>query len=270
MKRILLYISVVLISLTACQKKNYDLEITGSVPILIVDARVHSHTTSALVNLSSSTDFLGDNPQDIIEDALVFINTNGTGETQLTYLKNGNYELANIAVAPGSTYELRIEWQSQSYSASTELLDVVPISFFVFEENPSFGGKDEEPSFNFNMILNLDFDKTDYFLTEATTYDSITGDFVKKDYLQWADESYTTNPALFPFFVQEYPLGDSIRVEFNHVTFETFEFYNSLSEVADQTPGSIAPANPLSNISNGAIGNFGAFATDANYFVITP
>lgn len=121
------------------------------------------------------------------------------------------------------------------------------------------------------MILNIDLSQTDYFLTESEIVDS--KDQKNKgetSRLPWDDESYDSNPALFPFFIQTYLLNDSVRVKFSHISKDSYDFYSTLQEVEGQNPSSTAPANPTSNFSNGAIGNFGAFSTFDTTIVITP
>lgn len=254
----------------SCQKENYELDIKSTDSILIVDGRVQSNKGDVMVNLSKTTGFLGNNPQSLVGDASVFITVNGGDEQMLEYIGEGNYRLDTVNVAVGTDYNLRIVWNEQEFTSFTTMKEMVPVGTFIFEETPSFGPQEDGPTFNFNMILNIDLTQVNYYITEAFVYDSITGEFIDRASLHWDDEAYTNNPAFFPFFVKDFPVGDSVYVKFSQITFETFNFYNTLSDVGGQNPSSLAPANPTSNITNGAIGDFGAFATYEARFVIVP
>ena len=129
MKQILYFISAIFI-LSACQQENYDLNITNGDPILIVDARIESHTQKASVKLTNSTEFLGDNPEVYINDASVFISVNGEAESQLDFLEDGQYELENVLVDEKTKYNLRIVINQMEYTSESEMLNLVPIKFF--------------------------------------------------------------------------------------------------------------------------------------------
>jgi len=264
MKSILTIISITLI-LFSCQEKGYDLKVKSIDPILIVDARVESHTQKAKVKLTKSTDFLGDNPEKYENDASVFLSVNGGSEVELVFLDSGRYELQNVIVDEGTTYKLRIVDGQNEYKAETKMLNIIPVDFFPISEALSFGkeSKDTFTYYAFDMLVNLDFSEVDYFITETNvTYNPNPDLFFGEDaYLSWSDEPYDANPAFFPYYVSDFPEFTKVNVRFSHINKENYDFYESLGDVADQSPSSIAPSNPLSNISNGAIGSFGAFAT---------
>ena len=269
MKR-LAYILISILIFSSCREEGYDLEVRTTDPILIVDGRIESNTGQARVVLTNSTDFLGDNPVDYVNDANVFIAIDGGEEQMLNFQDSGYYLLDNVKVDEGTNYSLRIVHGENEYEATTSMLKVQPIDFFYFEETPGFGGGDG-PTYNFNMILNIDLAQDDYYITESEVILSKEEDRIGDEaYLPWNDEAYDSNPALFPFFVEEYPDSTLVNVRFSHIPQENYEFYESLTEVETQNPSSLAPSNPTSNISNGAIGSFGAFATFDTTIVIFP
>ena len=256
---------LLIISLFSCRKEGYDLKIRNADPILIVDARVESNTRRVIVDLSTTTDFLGDKPKKNVDNASVFVKINNLPESQLEFIGEGNYELLEVLISEGTKYELRIVWENKEYTSSTEMLKTIPIDLFTFVEEPF----EEEPTYAFYMMLNIDLNQTDYFLTEAFMYDSISGDYIDRTYLQWDDRLYDSNPATFPYF-EDYPLNSAVRVKFSHINKVTSDFYLALEQVEEQNPGSLAPANPPSNITNGAIGDFGTFATTDTIILIAP
>ena len=268
MKNTLILIALSLLAFS-CREENYELKIRSEANLLIVDARVESSTKKVKVNLTKSTEFLGNNPVNYINDALVFIKVDEEDEQMLIFLEDGNYELENIKVDEGTNYQLRIVDGEDEYFSTTKMLNIIPVNSFVFEEAFSFGTTTNK-RYNFNMILNIDLKNTNYYLTETSVYDTSRNEFRTSRYQEWDDGAYNSNPALFPFFVNDYLEGDSLYIQFSHISEQTFQFYESLGEVGGQNPSSLAPANPTSNLSNGAIGTFGAYATFEKYLVVKP
>ena len=273
MMRNLFFISILFVFFS-CEKKDYDLKVNTVDPILIVDARVESHTQIARVKLTRSTDFLGDNPEDFVNDALVFLSVNGGEEVQLSFTDSGSYQLENVLVTEETEYDLRIVDGQNEYTSSSKMLNVVPVSYFPTSESLTIGQdlEDSAKYYSFDMLVNIDLTKTNYYITEAeVTLNTNPEFFTNKDsYLPWNDEAYDSNPAFFPYFVSEFPLYSEVNVRFSHINQESYDFYESLNEVGGQSPSSIAPSNPTGNISNGAIGTFGAFATFDTTIVIYP
>ena len=64
--------------------------------------------------------------------------------------------------------------------------------------------------------------------------------------------------------------GDTFRIELMSLDKSTYGYYRTLSDLLYQNPffGS-TPANPNSNLSNGALGYFGACAISTRTIVIT-
>lgn len=154
------------------------------------------------------------------------------------------------------------------------MLNLVPIDVFSFSEPTISFGKvleDTTQYLNFDMLLNIDLSQTNYYITETKVVLNTNPEFFNNEeaYLFWDDGSYVSNPAFFPYFVSDFPELSRVNVRFSHISKETFDFYSSLDDVAGQSPSSIAPANPTSNISNGAVGSFGAYATFDTTIVVT-
>lgn len=103
----LLIISLIII-FSSCEKKGYDLKVSDTEPLLIVDGRVEKNTKKVKISLTKSTDFFGDNPIDYVNDASVFLSVNGEGEQQLIFIDSGAYEIENVLVDEGTRYDLRI------------------------------------------------------------------------------------------------------------------------------------------------------------------
>ncbi len=69
--------------------------------------------------------------------------------------------------------------------------------------------------------------------------------------------------------MKKFSLDDIVHVELHSISKETYDYYNTLSDIiGGNMEGSSAPANPTTNLNNGALGYFGAFAISSRTIVI--
>jgi hypothetical protein len=83
------------------------------------------------------------------------------------------------------------------------------------------------------------------------------------------DDQYT-NGSKTDLQVRRASVGDTIRVELISLDKGTYEYFRTLSDLLHTNPifGS-TPANPTSNLSNGALGYFGAYAISSKMIIVT-
>ena len=64
--------------------------------------------------------------------------------------------------------------------------------------------------------------------------------------------------------------GDTITIELLSIDKAAYDYFHTLSEIlsSDQSPTSLAPQNPLTNLSGGALGYFAAYTVDTRKIVI--
>jgi len=263
-------ITTLILFLSACTDK-IDLKIQNSEPVLIVEAKIKSIEKELRVELSKSTEF-DDTPNSPlwIANANVFVTINGEAEVEVPYTENGKYIIENILVDAGTKYNLRIVWGEKEYKSSSSMREIIPILDIKFAAAFRPGNNDEDGiPHEIQMFVNPPLDSTDYYFTRISILDTFTNNWINESYLQWNDEIYSKGPALFPYR-ETFAIGDSLKVEFSHISKEVFEFYETLDDVKRQNPSSLAPMNPTSNISNDAIGYFGAFKTYQKYIRVKP
>ena len=73
--------------------------------------------------------------------------------------------------------------------------------------------------------------------------------------------------ARLPMFRKTFNSDETIEVMLRHFDATSFDYFNSLSDIASSengglADGSAAPSNPNTNWDNGALGYFSAFAAD--------
>jgi len=65
-------------------------------------------------------------------------------------------------------------------------------------------------------------------------------------------------------------LGDTITLELLSIDKASYDYFSTLKDIltSDRSPTSLSPANPNTNLSNGSLGYFSAFAMDTKKIVI--
>src|SRR5690606_37574646 len=79
---------------------------------------------------------------------------------------------------------------------------------------------------------------------------------VKDDNLWLINDKFFNGKMMDFEFPHNLKVGDRVDVELHQVGKETFDYYRTLVEM--RGPGGVAPSNPLTNWTNGALGYFGA------------
>jgi hypothetical protein len=156
----------------------------------------------------------------------------------------------------GHEYQLLLTTGSQSYTANTLLPQPVPFDSVSFEKLSRPGGKtDWYAVINYQDPAGV---SNYYQFSLLVNGRKINNTFAFEDRLsdgKYVSRTLRTDSAYIS-------LGDSVTVIMNHMGKEGYQFYSTYFQVTGNgSLQSISPANPISNISNKALGYFFASAT---------
>ena len=104
------------------------------------------------------------------------------------------------------------------------------------------------------------------FVNGAPYLNDVDGEDVEDNNFNLLDDKFVEGNQLDWEFYSALSAGDSIYVELHHLDEATYDYYTTLVEVING--GGMAPSNPITNISNGALGYFGAFSIDSDYIIL--
>ncbi|MEO0572752.1 MAG: DUF4249 family protein [Bacteroidota bacterium] len=138
----LMIMTVILI--TACETDvTEDIDLVSSPPKLVIQGGLERNLTSPLaqqqIRLTTTNDFLSDEPNPVVTDAQVSI-TDGTSIWPMAHQGGGIYSSSDIILEISTTYTMTIQWDGQTYEGS-DTLNEVPLfeRFFTeFEEGTIF------------------------------------------------------------------------------------------------------------------------------------
>lgn len=242
--------------LSACEEV-IDLPLKDAEPKLVIEGSVSNLRTRQSVMLSEMQPFDSENRRKVVSGAEVFLNENNGTWRQLSEAGAGNYVLDNLKGIPGNTYELLVNYQGQTYQAQSTMPDVVRIDSTGISIN-TFDGSRRTP-----LALYQDPGGVpNYYYFQLRINEEInTSLFLYND--KFNDGKYVLQN--LDDFTLDLARGDSVVIELRNIDRDSFRFWEA---VQSQNGTSASPGNPVSNITNGALGYFSAYAANSVYFIV--
>jgi Domain of unknown function (DUF4249) len=241
---------------TAC-KKVIDIDLKSATAQIVIEGNITDAPGAYAVLISKTVNFSANNTYPPVTDAYVTITDSTSHITDtLTQVDPGVYVTGQIMGFSNHTYYLNVYEGNKVYSASSTMPIRVDLDSISFAENIGFNNKEE-----INAIVNFPDPAgiTNYYsFTESVNNRLIPNIFVFEDRL--SDGRYI-----------EYPLyndssylnpGDTLQLTMNCVDENTYNYFNTLINVTGGNNfQAVTPANPVTNLSNGALGYFSAHTT---------
>ena len=242
-----LMIASLLVLLFSCEKViHLDLKNAGAK--IVIQGNVYDQPGPYTVKISSSVSFDASSSYPPITGARVVISDNINQSELLTESSSGTYVTSKLKGLPGRTYTLSVKTGTDSYQASAVMPYAVGIDSIYFATSPFSGEVQTAISFR-DPIFSVDYYRMVYFINKIQ----------QKPF-------YVIDDELFPGVQIHYALssrnsdiklkqGDQVMVWLESVDPGVYEYFRTAGSDSGE---SASPANPVSNISNGALGYFNA------------
>ncbi|MGO4708694.1 DUF4249 domain-containing protein [Chryseobacterium sp. 2TAF14] len=268
MKNIFLII-LSLFLVTSCEKE-IDLDLEDQSGNIVIEGNITDQDGPHYVRITKSVAFTQQNEYPPVENYYVRLTDDfGQSET-LNYVGDGYYKSSIIEGIPGHTYTLTIKIEEKEYIAQSKMPEAVD---FEGLEQDSFmvGG---ETSYTLLPVFTDPADLGNRYLFSYTINSK-----PKQYFSEFSDNvnNGTANqrPLILPNDDGDEPTavkvvaGDIINVEMRCIDQNVYTFYSALLQLSGGGPGGgITPANPPSNISNGALGYFSAHSVRKRSIII--
>lgn len=250
----ILLLSVVL--LFSCQKVvNLDLRTAASQ--LVIQGEVTEAPGPYTVSINRSVGFYADNNFPAVDGATVKISDDQGGTDSLTETGPGKYVTHSIQGRPGTTYTLSVLVDGASYTAAATMPPPVLLDSVTFDNTGGgrFGRKNDIiPQANYQDPAGV----KNYY--QFALYIAGTR-FTKNVYAfndRLSDGKYITqNLRMDSSYLDP---GELLRVDMYCIDANVYNYFSQLSQATGTGAfnTAAAPANPSTNISNGAYGVFSA------------
>jgi len=259
-KLLLIYSPLLLLALSSCQKV-IEVDIGNATPMIVIEGNITNVTGTQTISISKTVAYNDANVYPPVSGATVIVSSNGINYT-FKEGAAGQYTNTAIKVKAGQACQLTVTSNGQTYTASSVMpsqvtLDSIGISGI------SLGSKivktasayyrdppDQINQYRFILYVNGAQVKEIFTLN-----DQLSNGRVVNSSLYQSDIDIVT--------------GDKVDVEFQCLDTPVYNYWYSLSQQGGNGPNNSAtPSNPVSNISNGALGYFSVHTTQKKSIVV--
>jgi hypothetical protein len=266
----ILHISISLVGILAvsgCQKViNVDLNVAA--PRIVIEGSVNDRRGPYTVAISKSGSYFNQPVLAPVSGAVVIITDDAGTIDSLHEQVAGVYLTSKIRGIPGRSYTLKVISEGQEYEGSSILSSHVNIDSLTLIKNDSqrifIGGNNpNETHFEIHCFF-IDPPEKNFYRIKVFKNDSIN----TENYRLY-DDQYTNGEETELRAVGRVVAGSAYRIELESLDDKTYGYYRTLSDLLFTNPffGS-TPANPNSNLSNGALGYFGTYAVSSRTMII--
>jgi len=256
---------VISIILSSCSEDVINIDLKNARSRIVIEGKVVEGNGPHTVKITRTADFF--KPSDFIPvtGAVVKISDDAGNTETLSESEPGLYAGSTIVGVPGKTYTMTVNTDDNVYTASSLFTSVSKIDSLSFEEDDI-----EEDTYIVHCYFTDTKDSKEY----ARFKMFINGEQYH-DYYMYQDRLTDGKSLDYEFYLdEEINNGDIIVVEMQTIDRPVYEFFNTLQD-ALISPGDAemdidlnTPGNPVSNISNDALGYFSAFASNYDTLIV--
>ena len=245
--------------LSSCEE-IIDINLKNAEPALVVEANISDVNELQYIYLSKTVQFGADNAPLRISGAKVTVKENNSLVYNFTEFAPGIYR-TNFRGKVGATYQLSIESEGKIYNATSimppkVILDSVSITQVdFFNEKRKFVKlhyqDPQESADAYRFILSINDKVLTEFFVDNDRFNN--GSYIDRTV-------YSDDP--------EIVTGDDIKVDFQTIDLNNYRYFFTLQQISGGGGPPVAPSNPVSNISNGALGYFSAHTSQRRSFKV--
>ncbi len=255
-------ISLIIITVSCETDITDDISLASSPPKLVINGglerSVNTPLSSQEFRLTTTNNFLSDDPNPIISDAIVSI-TDGTTVWGFNHQGNGVYSNSDITLQLTKNYTITIDWNGDTYKGSDTLNEVPKFDdfFAVFEEGTIFSPEGYFLKFNStdpinvkNYYYNRLFRNGEFLISPdpGNSQNLITSD-------EFFDGKQRTNVDIngeINFQLGETATGQQLGISKNYFDY-LFELFTQTGNTGISFGGNPPPATIRSNVINTTI-----------------
>jgi len=256
--------------LCSCQKVvSIDLNQTN--PQVVIEGVVSNQQGPTIVSVALSGDYFAPSltfPP--VDHALVLVADNLGNLDTLREDSAGIYRSSTLTGVPGRTYSLRVVARGTEYDATCAMPAKVKIDSLYAIPFREFDG---DHSYNMYVVFHDPPETQNWYRLDAHSTGAAIDSLGGRRFILYTDR--LTNGVETAFRIRsgrQALAGDTVIVHLYSISKATYDYYNTVNAIlgSDRSPTSLAPANPNTNLSNGSLGYFAAYAVDSMSVILPP
>ncbi|MFW5773387.1 MAG: DUF4249 domain-containing protein [Tangfeifania sp.] len=258
----LLYI-LFLFSLFGCEKV-IDVDLNEANPEVVIEGNLSYEEGALKVKVSKTTSYFESGSGEKVNNAGVFLEHHTGQLIEINETAPGIYREDRLLIQPGNLYKLRVDVGGEVYTAESFLHEPVKIdslSYTHYTGNNFFDG-----GYRVKLYFADPTGETNYYRSKVSKNGKLENEV--SDLIVFDDSALDGKIIEVTLRGQPFNAGDTAKVQLISLDKHAYEYLSTLRDLANTNPGSPAPANPISNFSNGALGYFSAWSHDSKDILI--
>ncbi len=261
---------MVSINLISCEQV-ISIDLNTASPRLTVTAIVTDQPGPYSVVLSRTESYFSSNDLfPAVRNAIVTISDDAGNSEILSETTPGTYKTSSLQGTSGRTYHLKIIDENQTYEAYSYLPYPVKLDSVSSQKVTTTGRKENSNSYYLKCFFNDPAGSIDYYRVESTVANT---DTLASVYQIYSDQVTDGQKIVFPLQRPTFNPGDIADVELYHINSVNYDYFKTANNILRNKKGPMAAAsapqaNPLTNISGGAMGYFGTFAVSKKRLIV--
>lgn len=239
-------------------RKEITLDLENESNKVVIEALVSAGAGPHIVQLTRSVGFEASNAFPAISNATITLGDDLGNSEQLTETGPGIYSTATLEGAQDRTYQMTAVVDGTTYTGQCRMPVAVPLDTLRIDSFPSFGTwtKIIIPGYT-DPAGSADY----YRFIVRVNGEKQTGINIE------SDRFTNGNEVQQPLFVNglELESGDVVEVTMECIAPEIYDYFFTMAQNVDNAS---TPADPVSNISGGALGYFSVRATSTKTVVV--
>jgi len=233
---------------------------------LVIEGSINDLDDPCTIKLSKSGNYFEPGIYPTVSGAMITVTDEYGTEAEFEETEPGLYTSEDLEAFENRSYTLLVQSEGEDYLAEGTIPQKVLIDSLAFDIPPFMYEFDEgymvtcylqDPEAYRNYYRMKAYKKGDPENSETTKY-IFNDDFMNGNmmFMPWENEAF------FPM--------DTVVVELHTLDKSTYDYYFTLNSLAGGMFGASNPANPDTNLSNDALGYFGAYTVSRDTIVILP
>jgi hypothetical protein len=245
--------------ISSCQKV-INVDLNSASPATVVQGNLPNTPNHDTVQLTQTVNFSEPNTFPAISGAFVTVSDNAGNLDTLFENPAGMYSTSKMIGTPGRTYTLNITANGKIYTATSTM--AAPVAIDTLTITKSIFGKSSD---QVNVIFTDPAGIVNYY----RFVEKINNTIKERNYIT-DDQLQDGQKITFPLFGDNDSIksGDSVRVWLQSIDKGVFTYYSSLDNASGGGGANVAPANPTSNVTNGALGYFSAYSVTTKSIIV--
>lgn len=232
-----------------------EVELDSIPPKMVIEGCIDDLDPQVRIKLSTTSDYFEPGEHPAISNALVSIRDEHGRTTEFEETYPGMFVSPVFTGIANTTYTLEVMVEDEYYEATCTMPEKVEIDSMSFEPAPIYMDF-EENALQVSCYIKDPLEADNYYRLKAWVKgDEISGDESK---VVFNDEFVEGNVITLPWDLEGFLPQDTVVMELQTLDQATYDYYRTLFPILEGGMGTPNPSNPESNLSNDALGYFGA------------